>query len=75
MNPFVSFMQTPAGRVTRIAGGAALIGAGLTGVGGLGGIVMAALGLIPLAAGLFDFCVLAPFFRIPFSGAKIRAMK
>jgi hypothetical protein len=75
MNPFVSFMQTPAGRVTRAVGGVALIGLGLLGLGGVGGYIMAALGVIPLAAGLFDLCVLAPFFRIPFSGAKIRAMK
>ena len=75
MNPFVSFMQTPAGRVTRVVGGVALIGSGLIGLGGVGGYIMAALGVIPLAAGLFDFCVLAPFFRIPWSGAKIRAMR
>ena len=75
MNPFVSFMQTPAGRVTRVVGGVGLIGAGLTGIGGVVGAIVAVLGVIPLAAGLFDFCVLAPFFRIPFSGAKIRAMR
>ena len=74
MNPFVRFMQTPAGRVARIVGGGVLIGAGVVGVGGLGGVILAALGVIPLAAGLLDFCLLAPFFRIPFSGAKIRAM-
>lgn len=74
MNPFVSFMQTPAGRVTRVVGGIALIGAGFLSMGGVGGSIVAALGVIPLAAGLFDFCVLAPFFRIPWSGAKIRKM-
>ena len=75
MNPFVSFMHTPAGRVGRIVSGLAMIGAGLIGVGGAAGYVTAALGVIPLAAGLFDICLLAPFFRIPFSGKKIRAMK
>jgi hypothetical protein len=75
MNPFVRFMQTPTGRVTRVVGGGALIGAGLIGVAGVGGNIMTTLGVIPLAAGLFDFCVLAPLFRIPFSGAKIRAMR
>ena len=74
MNPFVRFMQTPAGRIVRVVGGGALIGAGLYGVGGVPGYVMAVLGVVPLAAGLFDFCVFAPVFRTPFRGAKIREM-
>jgi hypothetical protein len=75
MNPFVKFMQTPAGRVGRIVAGLALIGAGVLGVSGAQGYLLAILGLVPLGAGLFDICLLAPFFRIPFSGAKIRAMQ
>lgn len=75
MNPFVRFMQTPAGRIGRVVAGIVLIGAGLVGVGGVPGYLMAVLGAVPLAAGLLDFCVLAPIYRIPFSGAKIRAMK
>ena len=75
MNPFVSFMSSSAGRVARVVGGIALIGAGLIAVGGVGGYVIAALGLIPLAAGLFDFCLFAPIFRVPFSGEKIRGMR
>jgi hypothetical protein len=74
MNPFVRFMQTPAGRIIRIVGGSAAIGAGLVGVGGVAGYLIAALGVVPLAAGLFDFCVFAPIFRTPFRGAKIRAL-
>ena len=74
MNPFVRFMQTPAGRLGRIVGGVALVGAGLMSVGGTAGYLMAILGAGPLAAGLFDICLMAPFFRIPFSGAKIRSM-
>ena len=75
MNPFVRFMQTPAGRIGRIVAGVTLMGAGLIGVGGSGGYLMAILGTVPLAAGLFDICLMAPFFRMPFSGAKIRAMQ
>ena len=75
MNPFVRFMQTPAGRLGRIVVGGALIVAGLLGVSGAAGYFMVVLGAIPLAAGLFDVCLLAPFFRIPFSGARIRSMK
>lgn len=74
MNPFVRFMQTPAGRIGRIVAGVALIAAGLIGPGGSIGYFLAGLGVIPLAAGLLDVCLMAPFFRVPFSGVKIRAM-
>jgi len=70
MNPFISFMASPAGRITRIIAGLALI---LWGLGGTGGIVMAVVGAVPLLAGLFDFCVFAPLFGAPMSGPKIRA--
>jgi len=36
---------------------------------------VAVVGAVPLAAGLFDFCVFAPLFGNPMSGPKIRAEK
>jgi DUF2892 family protein len=75
MNPFVSFMASPAGRLTRIVAGLALITWGWLGLGGTTGIVVAVIGAVPLAAGLFDFCAFAPLFGDPLSGAKIRAGK
>ncbi|HEX9677090.1 MAG TPA: YgaP-like transmembrane domain [Anaerolineales bacterium] len=75
MNPFISFMASPAGRITRIVAGLALILWGLLGLGGTGGIVVAVVGAVPLLAGLFDFCVFAPLFGAPMSGPKIRAAK
>ncbi len=75
MNPFVRFMQTPAGRIGRVVAGIVLIYAGLVGVGGVQGYLLAVIGAVPLAAGLFDVCLMAPFFRVPFSGSKIRSMK
>jgi hypothetical protein len=75
MNPFVSFMASPAGRITRILAGIALVAWGLMGLTGTTGIVVAIIGLVPLVAGLFDFCVFAPLFGNPLSGAKIRAGK
>ena len=75
MNPFVNFMASPAGRITRVAAGIALIAWGLLGIHGAGGIVMAVVGLVPLLAGLFDFCVFAPLFGAPLSGSKIRSGK
>jgi len=75
MNPFVSFMASGAGRITRIIAGIALIVLGLFVVEGTGGIILAVVGLLPLAAGVFDFCVFAPLFGNPFSGDKIRSGK
>lgn len=75
MNPFVKFMASPAGRITRIVAGAALIAWGLMGLSGVTGIVVAVIGAVPLLAGLFDFCVFAPLFGAPMSGPKIRAGK
>ena len=73
MNPFVLFMASPAGRLTRIAAGVALIVWGLGVTGGPAGVAAALVGAIPLFAGLADVCLLAPLFGNPLSGARIRA--
>ena len=73
MNPFVTFMASSTGRLVRIVAGIALVLWGLLGLGGTTGIVLAVFGLLPLVAGLFDFCVFAPLFGAPLSGPKIRA--
>ena len=75
MNPFVKFMASPAGRITRILAGLILVALGLFVIHGVGGIILAVVGLLPLLAGLFDFCVFAPLFGAPMSGPKIRAGK
>ncbi|NJD60700.1 MAG: DUF2892 domain-containing protein [Anaerolineales bacterium] len=73
MNPFVKFMSSPTGRITRIIAGIALLALGLTVVHGLGGTILAIVGLLPLVAGLFDFCVFAPLFGAPLSGKQVRS--
>ena len=75
MNPFIKFMVSTAGRIVRILAGAALIAWGLLGLGGATGVVVAVVGAVPLLAGLFDFCIFAPLFCAPLSGAQIRAAK
>ncbi len=75
MNPFISFMASPTGRIVRVVAGLALILWGIMGLGGTTGIIVAVIGAVPLAAGLFDFCVFAPLFGAPLSGPKIRAGK
>lgn len=71
---FVKFMVTGAGRAVRVVAGIALVVVGLLVVGGTGGIVLAVIGLVPLMAGLFDFCVFAPLFGMPFMGKQVRQM-
>jgi Protein of unknown function (DUF2892) len=73
MNPFIKFMASTSGRIVRIVAGLALIAWGLAGIHGMGGIILAVVGLVPLAAGVFDFCVFAPLFGAPMSGPKIRS--
>jgi hypothetical protein len=75
MNPFVTFMASFTGRISRIVAGIVLILVGLLAIGGTGGIIVAVIGAVPLLAGLFDFCLFAPLFGAPLSGAKIRAAK
>jgi hypothetical protein len=75
MNPFIAFMASKAGRITRVVAGIVLIAWGVFGLGSTAGYVLAVVGLVPLLAGLFDFCVFAPLFGAPLSGTKIRAVK
>jgi len=72
MNPFVKFMASTTGRIVRIVAGLALIGWGLLGLGGTAGLIGAIVGIVPLAAGVLDFCLFAPLFKNPMSGKQIR---
>lgn len=57
---FVTFMQSAAGRLLRIAAGAVMVWYGMTQMTGTSGTVLAVLGLVPIAAGLFGVCLLGP---------------
>jgi len=72
MNAFFGFLASPAGRIVRIVAGLALILVGLLVFKGVGGWILAIVGLVPLAAGLFDRCVFAPLFGLPFVGPSLR---
>jgi hypothetical protein len=76
MDPFISFMASRNGRIVRIVVGLALVVWGFFGIDNVTtGTIVLIVGLVPLAAGIFDFCVLAPLFGAPLSGSKIRAGK
>ena len=66
---FARFMATGAGRILRIVAGLVLIGFGLY-LHSTVGIVVAAIGLVPLLAGVLNVCVIAPILGAPFSGRE-----
>jgi hypothetical protein len=72
MNGLFSFLASSAGRAVRAIAGLALIAIGLAAVQGTVGWILTIVGLVPLAAGLFDFCVFAPLFGLPFVGPQLR---
>ena len=72
MNAFFRFIASPTGRVIRIVAGLALILIGLLALEGLASWILAIVGLVPLAAGVFDWCVFAPLFGLPFVGPRLR---
>lgn len=72
MNAFFRFIAGPAGRLIRIIAGVALIAIGLWLVQGVVGWILAIVGLVPLLAGIFDRCVFAPLFGLPFDGIQLR---
>jgi len=72
MKALFAFLASLAGRVVRVVAGLALILIGFLVVQGTWGWVLALVGLVPLLAGLFDYCVFAPLARLPFSGKALR---
>jgi hypothetical protein len=72
MDGFFSFIASPAGRAVRAIAGLILIALGLLVVKDTLGWILAIVGLVPLAAGLFDWCVFAPLFGLPFVGDRLR---
>lgn len=71
---FASFMSTFTGRAIRIAAGLGLMLAGYR-IGGVGGLALGGVGAIPAAAGVFNFCLIAPLIRAPFWGREALSSK
>lgn len=71
MKNFVKFMVSGWGRGLRIIAGLILIAIGAFLLSTINWVLVI-IGIIPLAAGLFDFCLLAPLMGYYFSGEKTR---
>ena len=67
---FSRFMASSYGRLARVAFGATLILLGAFIIPRPGGIGVALFGLVPLAAGVFNLCPIAPVWGGHFIGAK-----
>lgn len=61
MAGLIAFMNSTIGRILRIVIGLALIWAGLTQMSGIGGYIVAIIGLVPLILGLTGRCLLQSF--------------
>ncbi len=68
----VKFMTSGMGRAACIALGIVIMLVGLLVVQGTIGTVMAVVALIPIAGGLFDFCLLGFALGYPLNGAEAR---
>ncbi|MFO1183534.1 MAG: DUF2892 domain-containing protein [Bauldia sp.] len=69
---FAQFLASMSGRVLRALAGIALIAVGAAFRDTGWGLALVAVGLVPLAAGVFDVCLLSPLLGGPLSGAHIR---
>ncbi|MCU0497692.1 MAG: DUF2892 domain-containing protein [Anaerolineae bacterium] len=67
---FAKFMAGPIGRGVRIIAGVFLIAFGLLGVGDVAGWLLAAVGILPILAGVLNVCLIAPLIGAPFSGQQ-----
>ena len=63
----LKYLSSSDGRTMRFLGGAVLMSAGL-----FVSPILVVIGLLPFLASIMDFCVLAPFFKLPFEGEKLR---
>ncbi|MBP7686967.1 MAG: DUF2892 domain-containing protein [Thermoflexales bacterium] len=69
---FVKFMTSGMGRGARIVLGIVILSVGLLVVQGTPGLIMAVVALIPIAGGVFDYCLVGAALGYPFWGAEAR---
>lgn len=72
---FAQFINTPIGRIVRILAGLGLIVWGYTQRADTVGIILILVGLVPLAAGIFNLCLISAMLGGPISGARIAKSK
>jgi hypothetical protein len=68
---FARLVNTSVGRLARVVVGLGLIGWGYTMRGDTSGVVLMVVGLVPLAAGVFNLCLISALLGGPLSGARV----
>jgi hypothetical protein len=68
---FARLVNSPAGRIARIVIGLGLIAWGYTHRAESSGIILMVVGLVPLAAGAFNLCLISALLGGPLSAARI----
>ncbi|NDJ86429.1 MAG: DUF2892 domain-containing protein [Chloroflexi bacterium] len=71
-NNLVEFIISPTGRITQIVAGMLIVAVGLISFGTFWGVILAGIGLVPIFAASYDFCLLGPLFGLPISAKAIR---
>ena len=71
-SPLAQFLASLTGRLARIVAGVVLIALGALLITGVWGWIVALIGLVPLAAGLLDVCLIVGLFGGPIGGRAIR---
>ncbi|MDO9184960.1 MAG: DUF2892 domain-containing protein [Bacteroidia bacterium] len=72
MKGLIKFMTSTSGKAVRIVIGLVLIAWGVYFATNTPNWILIIIGLIPLSAGTFNFCILAPFFGYSLNGAEAR---
>lgn len=67
MKNILKYISSRNGRTARF-----LIGSVMVAMGLFVSPVLVVVGLLPLFAAIFDVCVLAPLFKLPFEGERLR---
>ncbi len=68
---FATFMASGAGRTLRAVVGVLLVWWGFM-MAGVVSYAVIAFGIIAIASGLFNFCLIAPFLGVPFMGKDLK---
>jgi hypothetical protein len=69
------FLNSPAGRIFRLAAGIAFLVVGFAYRHHTLGVISMVWGLLPLSAGAFDICYISAALGGPIAGSKIRSLQ
>ena len=69
---FARFVNSQSGRLIRLIAGGLLVGWGVMQRGSVTGLVLVVVGLVPLATGALDLCLISALLGGPIRGQRLR---